>query len=273
MKRDRMFVSGLMRLAAYVFISSPVSAHFVAPVPGLDASDIRMRNQLSNIGLFGTSGSADERTLLGDEAFAMQKAAFATIDDGEWETALDKTIEYLNATRNSSIEADVNRASLYLTASMLSWNIGRKSKAKEFLEKSIRLMRTGEHIGGECEIRAVKFLEKVDDDELPSEFTVKDMQSSCGIHGYIMELPYVKFKNNIAALCARYETVGRMADSWKGVYEAERRHNERMAKQEARDAYSKVTGDTFSLVNPPDSDSSMREHWETANRIYDIFGK
>lgn len=37
-------------------------------------------------------------------------------------------------TRNSSLEADVNRASNLLTASMLAWNVGRTSAAREFAE-------------------------------------------------------------------------------------------------------------------------------------------
>ena len=276
---------GAVQCTAYAFLTTTAFAQFIAPVPGPDASDIWMRNQIMNLGsginvapvtstaTTSSSGSAGNGTLSGDQSFEIQKAAFEAIDEGEWETALNKMVEYLNATMNSSLETDLNRASNYLTAFMLSWNIDSVSKAKEFLEKSIKLMRTGEHLGGGCEVRAVKFQEKMKNGELPTEFTAMDIQSDGGIHEYIMALPNAKFKNNIAALCARYEAIGGMADSWKGVYEAESRYNERMAKQEARDAYRKSTGETFSPTNPPDSDSPDRKHWDAAKRIYDIFGK
>lgn len=39
MKRDRMFVNGLMRLVAYAFISLSATAQFVAPGSELEARD------------------------------------------------------------------------------------------------------------------------------------------------------------------------------------------------------------------------------------------
>ena len=242
------------------------------PTPGLDASDTMVRNQLANIGTVSSSGSAEEGTLFGEKAGKMMKDMFAAIESSEWEDALDKTIDYINATRNSSLETDVNRAQNYLYASMLSWNTDRREKALEFLDKSIRLMRTGENLGGKCEARAVAFRKKMSDGDLPRRFTTKDIIGTPGIQSYIMELPTAKFNKTIRASIARYEAIGGMADAQKGIYEAEGRWFEKSSKFYARQEYQNATHRTFDPDVPPELGTSAREQWDAAKRIYDIFG-
>ncbi len=244
-----------------------------APSPGLDASDALMRSQLANLGTARSSGSAEDGTLSGERAGKMMNEMFAAIESGDWEDALDKTIAYVNATRNSSLEADVNRAQNYLYASMLSWNTGRRENAREFLDKSIRLMRTGENLGGGCEVRAVAFRNKMSEGSLPRRFSLNDIMGSVGIHSYIMELPTARFKRTIAASIARSQMIGGMADAQKGIYEAEGRWFETTSKFYARQEYQNATHRTFDPHNPPELGTSDREHWESAKRIYDIFGK
>ena len=242
------------------------------PVPGPDASDTMIRNQLTNIGTVNSNGSAEEGTLSGEEAGKMMGAMYSAIASAEWEDALDKTIDYLNATRNSSLEADVNRAQNYLYASMLSWNTDRPEKAREFLDKAIRIMRTGENMGGGCEARAVAFRNKMSGGDLPRRFTTNDIIGTPGIQSYIMELPTAKFNRTINARIARYEAIGGMADAQKGIYEAQGRWFENASKFYARQEYQKATHQTFDPDSPPERYTSAREHWDAAKRIYDIFG-
>ncbi|MBQ6327621.1 MAG: hypothetical protein IJI35_01285 [Kiritimatiellae bacterium] len=244
-----------------------------ASTPGLDASDALIRNQAANLGTVRSPGSAEEGTLSGAKAGELMNAMFSAIESGDWEAALDKTIDYFNATRNSSLEADVNRAQNLLYASMLSWNTGRREKAREFLDKSIRFMRTGENLGGGCEARAVAFKKKMSSGDLPSRFTAKDIMGTPGLQSYIMELPMAKFNKTIRASIARYEAIGGMADAQKGIYEAEGRWFEKSSKFYARQEYQNATHRTFDPDRPPERGTSDREHWEAAKRIYDIFGK
>lgn len=244
-----------------------------APTPGLDASDTMIRNQLSNMGTVRSTGSAEEGTLSGEKAGEMMKAMYSAIESCDWEDALNKTIAYINATRNSSLEADVNRAQNFLYASLLSWNTDRQVKAREFMDKSIRLMRTGENLGGGCEARAVAFKKKMLEGALPRRFTVKDIMGSTGIQSYIMELPNAKFNKTIRASIARYEAIGGMADAQRGIYEAEGRWFEKSSKFYARQEYQNATHRTFDPDDPPERGTSAREHWDAAKRIYDIFGK
>ncbi len=251
----------------------PAPAPAPAPAPGPDAFDTMIRNQLVNIGTVRSSGSAEEGTLSGEKAGEMMKAMYSAIESGHWEDALDKTVAYINATRNSSLEADVIRAQNFLYASLLSWNTDRQVKAREFLDKSIRLMRTGENLGGGCEARAVAFKKKMSDGDLPRRFSVKDIMGSPSIQSYIMELPNAKFNKTIRASIARYEAIGGMADAQKGIYEAEGRWFEKSSKFYARQEYQSATHRTFDPDDPPERGTSAREHWDAAKRIYDIFGK
>ena len=258
-------------------LSNMASDVNVAPTPaatsGLDASDALIRNQAANVGTVRASGSAEEGTLCGAAAGRKMNAMFSAIESGDWEDALDKTIDYFNATRNSSVEADVNRAQNLLFASMLSWNTGRREKARELLDKSIRFMRTGEHLGGGCEARAVAFKKKMSNGDLPRRFTTKDILGNTGLQSYIMELPMAKFNKTIRASIARYAAIGGMADAQKGIYEAEGRWFETSSKFYARQEYQNATHRTFNPAYPPELGTSDREHWEAAKRIYDIFGK
>ena len=295
---------GMMRLVMGCAIMSMTAyAQFIAPVPGPDASDIWMRNQLSNMaadvnvapapppasgldasdtiirgqlanmGTVRSSGSAEDGTLSGEEAGKLMNAMYSAIESGNWESALRKTVAYINATRNSSLEADVNRAQNLLYASMLCWNTDRQEKAREFLDKSIRLMRTGENLGGGCEARAVAFKKKMSSGDLPRRFTTKDIMGSPGIQTYIMELPTAKFNKTIRASIARYEAIGGRADAQKGIYEAEGRWFEKSSKFYARQEYQNATHRTFDPDRPPERGTSDHEYWEAAKRIYDIFGK
>jgi len=243
------------------------------PSPGLDASDTMIRNQLANIGMFSSSGSAEKGTLSGEKAGEMMKSMYSAIVSAEWEDALDKTIDYFNATRNSALEADLNRAQDLLYASMLSWNTDRKAKAHEFLDKSIQLMKTGENLGDGCEARAVAFRKKMSDGVLPCRFTTNDIIGNPGIQAYIMELPTAKFNKTISASIARYEAISGRADAQKGIYEAQGKWFEKSSKFYARQAYQNATHRTFDPDRPPERGTSAREHWEAAKRIYDIFGK
>lgn len=258
-------------------LSNMASDVNVAPTPasasGLDASDALIRNQAANVGTVRSSGSAEEGTLCGAAAGRKMDAMFSAIRSGDWEDALEKTIDYYNATRNSPLEADLNRAQNLLYASMLSWNTGRREKAREFLDKSIRFMRTGENLGGGCEARAVEFRKKMSNGDLPRRFTTKDIMGRPGVQSYIMELPVAKFNKTIRASNARYEAIGGMADAQKGIYEAERRWFETSSKFYARQEYQNATHRTFDPARPPELGTADREHWEAAKRIYDIFGK
>ena len=252
---------------------APAPASAPAPTPGIDASDAMIRGQLANMGTVRSSGSAEDGTLSGEEAGKLMNAMYTAIESGNWESALRKTVAYINATRNSSLEPDVNRAQHFLYASMLSWNTDRREKACEFLDKSIRLMRTGENLGGGCEARAVAFKKKMSSGDLPRRFTTKDIMGSPGIQSYIMELPTAKFNKTIRASIARYEAIGGMADAQKGIYEAEGRWFEKSSKFYARQEYQNATRRTFDPDDPPERGTSAREHWEAAKRIYDIFGE
>lgn len=250
------------------------SAQFIHTVPGPDPTSIWVRNQLNNMvaGTVSSNGSAEEGTLSGADAGRMMNAMYSAIGSTEWEDALDKTIDYINAVRNSSLEADVNRAQNFLYASMLSWNTDRREKAVEFLDKSIQLMRTGESLGGGCEARAVAFRRKMIDGDLPRRFTSNDIMGTPGIQSYIMEMPKAKFHKTIRASIARYEAIGGMADAQHGIYEAEGRWFEKSSKFYARQEYQAATGLTFDPSDPPSRGTSAREHWDAAKRIYDIFG-
>jgi hypothetical protein len=243
------------------------------PVPGPDASDMLMRQQLANLGTVGNCGSAEEGTLSGERSGNMLKEMFSAIENEEWEDALRKTVDYINATRNSSLEPDVNRAQNFLYASMLCWNTDRREKAREFLDKSIQFMRTGANLGGGCEVRAEAFRKKMSDGDLPDSFTSRDLLGSAGIQSYIMELPMARFNRTIAATIARYEAIGGMADAQRGIYEAEGRWFEKSSKFYASREYQNATHRTFDPENPPELGTADREHWEAAKRIYDIFGK
>ena len=253
------------------------SAQFFIPVPGPDASDQWMRQQLfdmsTNTGSWSpSSGSESDGTLFGEDAVRLMDF-FDDIKNEEWREALDKLERYYEATRNSSLEADVNRASNLLTASMLAWNVGRTSAAREFAERAIDKMRHGEHLGGGCEVRAVRYLQKMRSGDLPRMFTSNDILAEGGIHEYIMELPQARFNKTLSALNARYAAIGGMADAQRGIYEAEGRFQERRAKFYARQEYQNNTGRRFDPDDPPARGTSARDHWDSAKRIYDIFGE
>lgn len=266
-------------IAAVACASLSAVGQFFLSVPGPDANDLWRRQQLNdmatNSGMWSptySSGSADEGTLFGDAAFRLQREYGEEIEAENWESALEKVVEYYNATRNSSVEADVNRADYLLTAAMLAWNVGRTSKAKSFLDDAIAKMRNGQYLGGDCESRAVTFRSKMRSGDLPRQFTKNDMRGSGGIHDYIMEPVRAKFNGTIDALNRRYDAMNRMLDSQIRSIEAEGARQARQAKSYARQEYQKETGRTFSPDDPPRYGSSDREHWDAAKRIYDIFG-
>ena len=259
-------------------------------VPGPDASDMWMRNQLLNnmnvdvsvppptapSSSSEDSESEDSNSSRGssndiDESFEAMKAAYAALDRGDWETGLRK-MEWLGD-RNSSLEAPINRASYYLTASMCAWNLGRKSSALRLLDRSISIMRNGTNMGGGCEARAVAFRTKMREGGLPSRFTNADMQYDVGIHHFIMEIPNAKWKRNIQCSIARYEAIGGMADAQRGIYESQGRWFEKTAKFYARQEYQGATGKSFDPDRPPTYGTSDRDYWNAAKRVYDIFGE
>ena len=273
-RKDSKMKDKMRRMALVAVAVSAVGAHaqFMS-VPGPDAGDMWMRSQLMNMGTPSgdTASYGGEPSL--DDTFAMMNACVAAIDNQNWERALDKIIDYLNATRSSSLEPDVNRAANFLTASMLCWNTDRIGKAKEFLDKAISLMRNGSNLGGGCESRAVAFRRKMNSGDLPSIFSSKDIQGPCGIHSYVMEIPHATSSRNIRATMARYEAIGRMVDAQKGIYETSGRWFEKSSKFYASQEYQNATRRTFDPDRPPERGTSAREHWDSAKRIYDIFGR
>ena len=259
-------------------------------VPGPDASDMWMRNQLMNNMNVNVSvppppapssssedlGSEDSGNSGGssndiDESFNAMKAAYAALERGDWETGLRK-MEWLGD-RNSSLEAPINRASYYLTASMCAWNLGRKSSALRLLDRAISIMRNGANMGGGCEARAVAFRTKMQEGGLPSHFTSADMQYGVGIHDFIMEIPKAKWNRNIQNSIAKYEAIGGRADAQRGIYEAHGRWFEKVAKFYARQEYQDATGRSFDPDRPPVYGTSDRDYWNAAKRVYDIFGE
>ena len=190
---------------------------------------------------------------------------------GDWEAALQKQFEYMNATRNSEI--DINKARNHVTASMLCWNVGRKEQAKSLLSQAISIMRNGQYLGGGCEDRAVKFLAKMRAGQLPSCFTNADLQYSGGVQNYVMKKPDARYSAMIERSIAKYDAMIAAADSMIKSYELQGDLDAARAKAYARQEYQNSTGRSFSPENPPSWGTRERERWDACKRVYDIFGE
>jgi hypothetical protein len=202
---------------------------------------------------------------------AMCKASdesYAAIKRHDWDTALSK-LEWLGG--RQSFDASVNRASYFLQASMCAWNLSRKTKALDLIDRSISIMRNGENLGNGCEARAVALRAKMRDGDIVGKFSSDDIQSPCGIYKYVMEVPMAQFNGSIRATIARYNALGGMFDAQKAMYEAEGRWQEKSSKFYARQEYQRATGRTFDPDCPPGSGTTARTHWDAAKRTYDIF--
>lgn len=260
-----------MRKMTMVTICVGLAGWMLSSAVFADALDDAIRNPNSWVYSPPRSwGSAADGTLSGDAAFKISNAADAYMRSGDWEAALQKQFEYMNATRNSEI--DVNKARGYVTASMLCWNTGRKEQAKDLLSRAISLMRNGQNLGGGCEARAVAFLNKMKAGRLPSCFTNADLQSAGGVQNYVMKMPDARYTAMIERSNARYDAMIAAADSMIKSYELQGNLDAARAKAYSRQEYQKSTGRSFSPDNPPSWGTREREHWDACKRVYDIFG-
>ena len=166
---------------------------------------------------------------------------------------------------------DINLASDYVSLAMLQWNQNYKASAKASMRKAIEVMRTGKYIGNSsCEERAVIFLKKMENDELPKSFNSDDT-NSYGVLGYIMEAPRAAYNKKIQELNHRSDVLALYASSMSKSYRMQGESQARWAKLSARAEYQKATGKTFSPDAPPPSGSSSREAWDSCKKVYDIF--
>ena len=166
---------------------------------------------------------------------------------------------------------DINLAADYVSLAMLQWNQNYKASAKASMRKAIEVMRTGKYIGNSsCEERAVIFLKKMENDELPESFNSDDTKSY-GVLGYIMEVPRAAYNKKIQELNHRSDVLALYASSMSKSYRMQGESQARRAKLSAGAEYQKATGKTFSPDAPPPSGSSSREAWESCKKIYDIF--
>ena len=166
---------------------------------------------------------------------------------------------------------DINLASDYVSLAMLQWNQNYKASAKASMRKAIEVMRTGKYIGNSsCEERAVIFLKKMENDELPKSFNSDDT-NSYGVLGYIMEAPRAAYNKKIQELNHRSDVLALYASSMSKSYRMQGESQARRAKLSARAEYQKATGKTFSPDAPPPSGSSSREAWDSCKKVYDIF--
>ena len=166
---------------------------------------------------------------------------------------------------------DINLASDYVSLAMLQWNQNYKASAKASMRKAIEVMRTGKYIGNSsCEERAVIFLKKMENDELPKSFNSDDTKSY-GVLGYIMEAPRAAYNKKIQELNHRSDVLALYASSMSKSYRMQGESQARWAKLSARAEYQKATGKTFSPDAPPPSGSSSREAWDSCKKVYDIF--
>lgn len=174
---------------------------------------------------------------------------------------------------NLKTDSDVLLAENAFILGMLYWNVGQTRNAVSALENGIQILRKGTYVGGSgCERRAVVFLRKMRQRQLPNYFSCHDA-SSGGILGYIMEVPNAVYHKKINQLIQRYEAIGRMNESMANTYRIQGEMQARFARFYAGMEYQKSTGDTFSPSHPPISGTEKREKWDACKRIYDIFGQ
>lgn len=204
-----------------------------------------------------------------DLAFQKLNESIDATNRGDWSAAKDA---YVWLASRCTSEPDVNRADNFVAAAMCAWNLNYSSEAEEYLNKAIDKMRYGQYLGGGCEARAVAFRDKMREGKWPSTFTSDDILHSTGIHSFVMQAVKAKFNSAINSSIARSNAMIGMMDAQQGIYEAEGRWHERQAKFYARQEYQKETGKTFDPYNPPSLGTAEREKWNSAKRIYDIFG-
>ena len=212
-------------LLAIAFMAHFAYGQFgVIPVPPPDATDTAIfTGKIWNTPT--SNGSAADGTLLPTETFDISRMADSAAKRGDWELSLKKTIELINATRNSSYEPDVCRADNYLAASMLCWNTGRLQQADDFLCKSIEYMKNGKDLGRGCEARAVIFLHRMRERKLPNKFTYNDIFYSPGIRNCIMEIPHAVFEKSMADQTRKYDDINKMLDWEIKKIETQRQFN------------------------------------------------
>jgi len=249
-----------------VAVSMSACAQFTAaPVPGPDAFNMMIRNQLSE--MVHETPASSENPL---DYFNKAWEATETERWGEAVRALKRCIEIEK--ESGIFRSDCNIADNYVWLAMLQWNDNEPRSARSSMEEAIRLMKYGESLGQGCEKLAEKFLAKMQSGDLPSRFTPTDILSDCGIHKNIMVPVMARFWKCTNASIARSNLVISWAESMSRTYQMEGERQARMARQGARQEYLRKTGREFS----PDSDTRLsygkaRDEWDACKCVYDIF--
>ena len=189
-------------------------------------------------------------------------------EDEDWEEALSIKKRFI--ARGFWGDCDANNASDQVDLALLYWNTGDRESARSALSKAISIMRNGNNLGNNCWADASTLYRKMRDGDLPSKFSPKEFEA---IFSYVMEVPMAQFDKTINAQIRRYDLMIQKMDSEIRSIEFQGQIMEHRAKFKARQDYFNATGETFSPSNPPEYGTSARDEWDSAKRIYDIFGK
>ena len=108
------------------------------------------------------------------------------IENENWSSAIRYARQELDAMPNVSI----NNAKTRLQLSMLLWNDDERYEAKKEMQRCLNILKNDPHIYHEGSERAEKFLEKMNDEEIPRRFSASDINRSETnyLFGFIMEV-------------------------------------------------------------------------------------
>jgi len=204
-------------------------------------------------------------------SYYTQQHLYQRIDAAEKNYDWENAIRFVRQDMAESawIGAAASDASSLVRLSLLYWNHGDKSNAINSLESAVDKMKNGSGLGGGCEKLALALLAKMRAGRLPR---MLDSDALCGVLNYVMAPVCAKNDSSHRAFMARMDAhIGRI-DAQTSLYEAQGHWQSKAGKFYARETYREQTGKTFDPDHPPSYGSRDRESWNSAKRIYDIFG-
>ena len=194
--------------------------------------------------------------------FAMMDKEKREIKNGNWSDALECAKQLV------VYDADVpaNQAKDYLTLFFLNWNLGNEYRAKECLRSCISVLEN--RIGGDCHTRAEKLLNAARSQNLRGRFSASELFA---VRNFVMEVPNAVSSRNHKQLMAHYDALIGQISASTDVYRREGEYQAFQAKAYAKQTFEGKCHRTFDPDSRPSESSGMRDDWDAAKRIYDIF--
>ena len=156
---------------------------------------------------------------------------------------------------------DRERVVNYTQLAILCWNDEEYSDAVSAVNTVIRSCR---NIEEGCEANARKFKRAIVDRKIGGKFSVEEATTLIGVWDAVVAVPNAIVQNRLNNLIA-------YCDGETRRLRHEGAMMEKAAKRKASAEYWENTRKTFDPDDPPSRGTTAREHWDVANRVYQIF--